>query len=169
MEFFAAAGEHEGVASFETHDVQALACQVDEQLVDCMLRQCMVAGFLPGIDTACRRRDEGHDGVADEVVIYDRLGVGDQAGSPERVHIPAVAVQVVDPVGAGNAFCGGLLVGWCETGDWTLAGKYGAVAASFVVEQVGVPVVTPAVQTDAGSDPMIACACAGVTQRGLAG
>jgi len=72
-----------------------------------------------------------------------------QAGSPERMHIPAVAVQVVDPVGAGNAFCGGLLVGWCETGDWTLAGKYGAVAASFVVEQVGVPVVTPAVQAEA--------------------
>ena len=72
-----------------------------------------------------------------------------QAGSPERVHIPAPAVKVVDPVGAGNAFCGGLLVGWCETGDWTLAGKYGAVAASFVVEQVGVPVVTPAVQAEA--------------------
>ena len=56
-------------------------------------------------------------------------------------HIPAVPTQVVDPVGAGNAFCGGFLVGWQETGDALTAGRWGSVAASFLVEQVGIPVV----------------------------
>ena len=46
---------------------------------------------------------------------------------------------VVDPVGAGNAYCGALLVGWLEKGDLRLAGMYAAVAASFLVEQYGLP------------------------------
>jgi cytidine kinase len=58
----------------------------------------------------------------------------------QAVHVPAVPVEVVDPVGAGNAFCGGFLAGWLETQDIRQAGLYGSVAASFLVEQVGVPV-----------------------------
>ncbi len=69
----------------------------------------------------------------------------------ERVayHIPAVPVQVIDPVGAGNAFCGGFLVGWVESGDLRTAGLYGCVAASFAVEQVSVPVVTDEIRAEA--------------------
>jgi sugar/nucleoside kinase (ribokinase family) len=44
-----------------------------------------------------------------------------------------------DPVGAGNAFCGAFLVGWVQTADLRTAGLYGSVAASFLVEQVGLP------------------------------
>jgi len=62
-----------------------------------------------------------------------------RAGAKETWHIPAVATTVVDPVGAGNAYCGALLVGWVETGDLRMAGMYAAVAASFLVEQVGLP------------------------------
>ncbi|MDD5370011.1 MAG: PfkB family carbohydrate kinase [Anaerolineaceae bacterium] len=58
-------------------------------------------------------------------------------------YVPAVPTQVVDPVGAGNAYCGGFLVGWLETGDGLTAGRWGSVAASFLVEQVGVPIYTP--------------------------
>jgi cytidine kinase len=58
-------------------------------------------------------------------------------------HIPAVNVAVRDPVGAGNAFCGGLLAGWVETTDVVEAGLRGAVAASFALEQIGLPAVTP--------------------------
>ena len=54
-------------------------------------------------------------------------------------HIPAVQTTVIDPVGAGNAYCGALLVGWLETGDLRRAGQYAAVAASFLVEQYGLP------------------------------
>lgn len=57
----------------------------------------------------------------------------------ELTHVPAVKVKVVDPVGAGNAYCGGFLVGWSHTKDVKRAGVYGAVAASFLVEQVGLP------------------------------
>jgi sugar/nucleoside kinase (ribokinase family) len=35
----------------------------------------------------------------------------------ERWHIPAVETAVVDPTGAGNAYCGAFLAGWVTTGD----------------------------------------------------
>lgn len=57
--------------------------------------------------------------------------------------VPAVPTRVVDPVGAGNAYCGGFLVGWAETQDPVTAGVYGSVAASFLVETIGVPENTP--------------------------
>lgn len=62
-----------------------------------------------------------------------------RADSGESYHIPALRTQVVDPVGAGNAYSGAFLAGWAQTRDLRLAGLYGAVAASFLVEQVGLP------------------------------
>ncbi|KAF6816648.1 PfkB family carbohydrate kinase [Colletotrichum sojae] len=47
--------------------------------------------------------------------------------------------KVVDATGAGNAFLGAFAVGLRGAGDAVLASAYGAVAASFVVEQVGPP------------------------------
>jgi sugar/nucleoside kinase (ribokinase family) len=43
------------------------------------------------------------------------------------------------PAGAGNANCGAFLVGWQRTRDLRTAGRHGAVAASFLVEQVELP------------------------------
>lgn len=57
----------------------------------------------------------------------------------EAWQIPAVPVKVVDPTGAGNAYGGGFMVGWVLTGDLKRAGLYASVAASFLVEQVGLP------------------------------
>jgi cytidine kinase len=57
--------------------------------------------------------------------------------------IPAYPATVVDPTGAGNAYCGGFAVGWSETGDLLTAGLYGAVASSFAIEQSGIPIITP--------------------------
>ncbi|MGQ9493135.1 MAG: carbohydrate kinase family protein [Anaerolineae bacterium] len=55
-----------------------------------------------------------------------------------QIHaIPIWPTKVVDVTGAGNAYCGGLLVGYAETGDARTAGLYGAVSASFAVEQFG--------------------------------
>jgi sugar/nucleoside kinase (ribokinase family) len=62
-----------------------------------------------------------------------------RADTGETWHIPAVNVSVVDPTGAGNAFCGGFLAGWAQFRDLRLAGLYGAVAASFMLEQIGLP------------------------------
>jgi sugar/nucleoside kinase (ribokinase family) len=57
----------------------------------------------------------------------------------EFTRVPAVQVKALDPVGAGNAYCGAFLAGWSQTKDVKTAGICGAVAASFLVEQVGVP------------------------------
>jgi sugar/nucleoside kinase (ribokinase family) len=58
------------------------------------------------------------------------------------LYVPAVPTTVIDPTGAGNAYCGGFLAGYVQTGDVLTAARYGAVAASFLVEQVGLPPVT---------------------------
>jgi cytidine kinase len=59
--------------------------------------------------------------------------------SDEAWHIPAVPTRVVDPTGAGNAYGGGLCVGWTATGDAPQAGCYGAISATMLVRQVGLP------------------------------
>lgn len=52
--------------------------------------------------------------------------------------IPAVRVErIVDVTGAGNAYCGGFLVGLAETGDLVQAACMGAVSASFSLTQFG--------------------------------
>lgn len=61
--------------------------------------------------------------------------VGESSGQIQA--IPIWPAKVVDVTGAGNAYCGGLLVGYTETGDARMAGLYGAVSASFAVEQFG--------------------------------
>jgi sugar/nucleoside kinase (ribokinase family) len=52
------------------------------------------------------------------------------------------AKEVVDPTGAGNTFLGGFMAGWERTKDVREASMYGNVAASFAVEQVGLPTLT---------------------------
>jgi sugar/nucleoside kinase (ribokinase family) len=47
--------------------------------------------------------------------------------------------EVIDPTGAGNTFLGGFVAGWQKTGDVREAVCYGHVAASFALEQIGLP------------------------------
>ncbi|MCE5188696.1 MAG: PfkB family carbohydrate kinase [Eubacteriales bacterium] len=54
-------------------------------------------------------------------------------------HIPAIETKVVDVTGGGNSSTGGFLVGYCETGDLVQAGIMASVAASFILQQYGVP------------------------------
>jgi len=64
-------------------------------------------------------------------------------------HVPAVRTTVVDPTGAGNAYCGGFLAGYVLTGNALTAARYGAVAASFMVEQVGLPPINDRLREEA--------------------
>ena len=57
----------------------------------------------------------------------------------EAWHIPPVRVPVIDPTGAGNAYGGGFCAGWTETEDIREAGGRGAISASMVVRQIGLP------------------------------
>lgn len=51
--------------------------------------------------------------------------------------------KVIDPTGGGNGFLGGLSVGLVRTGfDVIEAARWGSVAASFCIEQVGMPQLT---------------------------
>lgn len=92
--------------------------------------------------------------VTDPIGILDRLlatgvhGVALRAGSTGTIvadqtgawRIPPYPVEVTDVTGAGNAFTGGFLVGYCESAsDISVAGQYGAVSASFMLEQFGPP------------------------------
>lgn len=45
--------------------------------------------------------------------------------------------EVDDLTGAGDSFCGGFAVGYCETGDPMAAALYGTVSASFIIEGFG--------------------------------
>ena len=64
------------------------------------------------------------------VFLWDQL-------NRRRIHIPAYPSRVVDVTGAGDAFCGGFLVGLSETGDVLEAGLRGSVSASLAIEGAG--------------------------------
>lgn len=53
-------------------------------------------------------------------------------------HDPQPA-SIVDTTGAGNAFLGAFTIGLQIAGELAEAAAYGAVAASFAVEQIGLP------------------------------
>ncbi|KAK4544531.1 hypothetical protein LTR36_004103 [Oleoguttula mirabilis] len=59
------------------------------------------------------------------------------------------AARVVDPTGGGNGFLGGLAIGLVHTsGDLVEAARIGSIAASFCIEQVGMPKLTSHRQGD---------------------
>ncbi len=58
-------------------------------------------------------------------------------GARRRWHVPAYPTRVVDVTGAGDAYCGGFLVGLTETGDPLEAALRGSVSASLTVEGTG--------------------------------
>ena len=64
-------------------------------------------------------------------------------------HIPVLPTDVVDPTGAGNSYGGGLCAGWVEAGDARQAGCRGTVSARFLVERVGLPVMSEELQAEA--------------------
>ncbi len=78
-------------------------------------------------------------------VVVLRLGVNGclvaAAKDQTHWHVPAVPnyKRYNLALGAGNAFCGGFLVGWLETHDLRWAGACGSAAASFLVEHPGLP------------------------------
>lgn len=53
------------------------------------------------------------------------------------VLVPTVVDELLDPTGAGDAFCGGFLAGLTSTGDPVEAAVHGTVSASFVCETRG--------------------------------
>ena len=75
-----------------------------------------------------------------EVIVIKR-GEGGQwlyeAATRQRWEIPAYPARLVDPNGAGDAFCGGFLAGYRRTYEPLQAALYGNISASLVVEGNG--------------------------------
>jgi cytidine kinase len=59
----------------------------------------------------------------------------------ERIAIPSVTTHIVDVTGAGNAYCGAFVAALSE--GHQRAGCHAAVAASYMVEQFGLPTRLP--------------------------
>ncbi len=64
--------------------------------------------------------------------------------SRRLLRVPAATANVIDVTGAGNAYVGGLLVGWVETGVLEMAAANAAVSAALMLEQIGPPTIMPA-------------------------
>jgi len=60
-----------------------------------------------------------------------------EAAAGKRWSVPAYPARVVDVTGAGDAYCGGFLVGLQRTGDPLEAALMGSVSASLVIEGTG--------------------------------
>ncbi len=84
-----------------------------------------------------RLRDLGPD----TPIIALKLGADGvllhRAGDAAMLLVPPVAREVADATGAGDAFCGGFLVGLARHDDATQAALMGSVSASFATEAVG--------------------------------
>ncbi len=63
-------------------------------------------------------------------MVYDAQG-------NHRYEIPAYPSRLVDPTGAGDAFCGGFLAGFQKTNDPLMAAFHGSVSASLKIEGSG--------------------------------
>jgi len=75
-----------------------------------------------------------------ELVIVKRGAQGQllyDSSKRRRYEIPAYPVRMIDPTGAGDAFCGGFLVGYTQTFDPIRGAMFGNVSASLAVEGSG--------------------------------
>lgn len=75
-----------------------------------------------------------------EIVVIKRRGRGQYIynhANRSRWLIPAYPARVIDPTGAGDAFCGGFLAGYRSTYDPVDAALYGNISASLVIEGSG--------------------------------
>ena len=84
-----------------------------------------------------------------------------EAGGGRLLHIPAIAAEVLDTTGAGDAFCGGFLAGLATGQDLSRAAAMGTVAAAYVIEAVGA--LATEVPSAASRERRLAEALAGIT------
>jgi sugar/nucleoside kinase (ribokinase family) len=87
-----------------------------------------------------------------QIVALRRGAAGSLIYDRERrrmLQVPAAPANVVDVTGAGNAYCGGLLVGLVEHSRLDMAAAYAAVSAALTIEQIGPARITPALMTAA--------------------
>jgi sugar/nucleoside kinase (ribokinase family) len=96
-----------------------------------------VRSLFQGRSTDLWEMAETLSGYGCETVVIKRGGRGQylyNAHQRMRWVIPAYPVQVVDPTGGGDAFCGGFLAGYRSSYDPLYAALTGCVSAAMVIE-----------------------------------
>lgn len=69
---------------------------------------------------------------------------------PAPQHVAAISLgPPLDVTGAGNAYGGGMLVGYHRTHSSAAAGVYGAVSAAFTLQHLGVPTISDRIESEA--------------------
>ncbi len=69
---------------------------------------------------------------------------------PAPQHVAAISLgPPVDVTGAGNAYSGGLLVGYHRTHRSAAAGVYGAISAAITLQHLGVPTISDQLEAEA--------------------
>lgn len=121
-------------AAQEPAEEAALLSEVDAVLPS----EADLDDLLPGATRHAAVKALLHAGARRVVLKRGADGCDIYGHDGRTVHIPTVAVDVVDLTGAGDAFCGGFLAGICTTGDVIAAARQGAVSASFAIERRGV-------------------------------
>jgi sugar/nucleoside kinase (ribokinase family) len=109
---------------------------------------CSMTGTQRAEDALERLLDWGAPSVAIRMGATGSI-LGTSSG--ERWQIPAVPARIVDVTGAGNAYCGGLVVGLAQRDSYFEAALRGAVSGSFAIEQFGIPAFTAASPAEASA------------------
>ncbi len=140
---------------WEPHS-QAMSPQHRAEFSEALAKVDIVAPDIDAAMAGYRKKDAQaiaqamHEDGAKVVAL--RMGkrgslVSESSGALHQ--IPMYRTKVADVTGAGNSYCGGFLVGYTSTGDARLAGLYGAISASFVVEQPGLIRWRPTLRAEA--------------------
>ncbi|MEM6527779.1 MAG: PfkB family carbohydrate kinase, partial [Chloroflexota bacterium] len=100
-----------------------------------------IVGMNAGPDMLRHYRDAGAD-----LLLVRRAESGADCWNlvmGAGVYVPAYPTEVVDVVGAGNAFTGGFIAAFDKYNDIADAACHASAAASYMIEQVGVPSILP--------------------------
>jgi sugar/nucleoside kinase (ribokinase family) len=125
------------LAEVSHRDVAAFLATIDAFLPS---RQDAEALFPDATPLGALRRLRGLSAATPMICI--KLGaegvILHRAGDEEIVLLPSAAAEVVDATGAGDAFCGGFLVGLARSGNAATAALMGSVSASFAISAMGI-------------------------------
>lgn len=144
---------HTFPATLRRYDVHYVTCDPGSRYMqpafaeDVKLIVHRLDAFLPSeSETRAFFRDQIEDlwqaaeafGAMGAKIVVIKLGARGQyvyeTDSKRKWHVPAYPAKVRDLTGAGDAYCGGFLVGLAQTHDPVEAARRGAVSASFVIE-----------------------------------
>ena len=124
------------IAELSRADIVGLLRRIDAFLPSRQDAEALFPNANPA-EAMRRLRDLGPDTAFVALKLGAEGVLVHRAGEATMLAVPPVASDVVDTTGAGDAFCGGFLVGLARHGDAASAALMGSVSASFATEATG--------------------------------